>query len=187
MRPFEKELLELKNNKEKYNEMLSKLATATKGEKVYILNKLEMLKRLEAKQENIELAASIRDLSKTLNSIKSELNLVADFHNKFNVPIAQKPTLIKKDRAQNRYKLIKDEVEEYKQGTEKKDIENIAKELADILYATYGAILEHGLQNIITEVFAEVHKSNMSKEYNQYKMIKGEKYFEADIKQLFNE
>lgn len=121
---------------------------------------------------------------KNMKSIIKELKLVRDFHKKFNVPISDKPALINKDRYDLRYKLMKDEIEEYKQGTENVDPENIAKELADILYATYGTILEHGLQDVIGEVFEEVHNSNMSKDYSQYKMVKGESYFDANIKKI---
>ena len=64
-------------------------------------------------------------------------------------------------------------------------LEDFAKELADILYAVYGTIIEHGLQDKMQEIFEEVHNSNMSKDYHEYKMVKGEKYFKADIKKFF--
>ena len=70
-------------------------------------------------------------------------------------------------------------------GAENGDIKNIAKELCDILYAVYGTILEHGLQDIIKDIFEEVNKSNMSKEYTEFKMKKGENYFEPDIDKFF--
>jgi predicted HAD superfamily Cof-like phosphohydrolase len=69
-------------------------------------------------------------------------------------------------------------------GTKDKKIENIAKELADILYTVYGTILEHGLQDKIEEIFAENHRSQMSKEYSPEKMIKGKKFKEASIKKI---
>ena len=116
--------------------------------------------------------------------MKKELELVSEFHKKFNVPILNKPSLIQEDRATTRYKLMRDEVEEYHKGVEEQDLENIAKELADILYSTYGTILEHGLQDKIQEIFNEAHRSNMSKEYHEYKMIKGPNYSKADIKKI---
>lgn len=114
-----------------------------------------------------------------------QLNLVKQFHQKFRVPISEKPTLVADDRALNRHRLIKEEVDEYLAGARNGDLENIAKELADILYSVYGAILEHGLQNQMEEIFEEVHRSNMSKDYHEYKMIKGSEYFKADIKKFF--
>ncbi len=114
-------------------------------------------------------------------NMKKELSLVAEFHKKFGSPVLEKPALIPKDRTDFRHRLMAEEVHEYQEGVEKKDLENIAKELADILYATYGSILEHGLQDNMDEVFAEVHRSNMSKEYNEYKATKGKDYSPADI------
>ena len=82
---------------------------------------------------------------------------------------------------------MKDEVEEYLVGVQNEDIENIAKELADILYVVYGTILEHGLQDKIEAIFEEVHRSNMSKDYHQYKMVKGKNYFKANVKKFFHD
>lgn len=76
---------------------------------------------------------------------------------------------------------------EYIEGVKNGDLENIAKELSDILYAVYGTILEHGLQDVMEEVFEEVHSSHMSKDYSQYKMIKGEKYFKPNLERFFDE
>ena len=117
--------------------------------------------------------------------MKTELKLVKEFHKKFKVPILKKPSLIPKDRSDLRYALMHEEVEEYKLGVANKDLENIAKELADILYSTYGTILEHGLQDKMEAVFKEVHRSNMSKDYHKYKIQKGEKYSKPNLKKIF--
>lgn len=114
--------------------------------------------------------------------MKRELDLVKEFHNKFAQPILSEPSLMPVDRSENRYQLMKSEVEEYLAGVKNGDIENIAKELSDILYAVYGTILEHGLQDKIEAIFTEVHHSNMSKDYHEYKMVKGQEYFKADVK-----
>lgn len=111
----------------------------------------------------------------------SDLALVRAFHEKFHALVSSHPTLIAEDRYRNRHRLMKDEVEEYLAGAEAGDLENIAKELADILYAVYGTILEHGLQDKMQAIFEEVHRSNMSKEYHEYKMVKGEMYFKAEV------
>lgn len=118
--------------------------------------------------------------------MNQELKMVAEFHRKFKAPIANTPSLISKDRSDLRYSMTKEEIEEYKLGVEEKDLENITKELTDILYATYGTILEHGLQDKMEEIFAEVHKSNMSKDYSTHKMIKGENYFKPNLKKFFS-
>jgi len=117
--------------------------------------------------------------------MKKELELVGEFHEKFQTPILSKPSLIPNDRSEFRHRLMNEEVQEYLEGAKDGDLENIAKELADILYAVYGTVLEHGLQDVMEEVFKQVHRSHMSKDYHQYKMIKGEKYFKPDLGKIF--
>ncbi len=117
--------------------------------------------------------------------MKKQLNLVKDFHKKFNVPVLDKPSLIPKDRSDLRYRLMKEEVDEYIESVQKEDIKNLAKELSDILYGVYGTILEHGLQDKMEEIFQEVHDSQMSKDYHQYKMVKGKNYFKENLDKFF--
>lgn len=81
---------------------------------------------------------------------------------------------------------MQEEVKEYLDGTKKGDLDNIAKEIVDILYAVYGTILEHGLQDKIDEIFKEVHLSHMSKDYSKYKMIKGKSYFKPDLRKILD-
>ena len=119
--------------------------------------------------------------------MKKQLDLVKEGHIKFRAPVSALPTLIPEDRSNFRHKLMLGEVEEYLIGARNKDLINIAKELSDILYTVYGTILEHGLQDKMEEIFAEVCNSNMSKDYSEYKFIKGPNYFEADIKKFFSE
>lgn len=118
--------------------------------------------------------------------MKHELELVKQFHEKFQQPVLSTPSLIPKDRSDNRYHLMHEEVQEYQHGVADADLANIAKELADIFFTTYGTILEHSLQDVMSDVFEEVCRSNMSKDYHEYKMIKGPNYFKADIKQFLS-
>lgn len=118
--------------------------------------------------------------------MSKRIDLVKEFHKKFKVPILKKPSLISKDRTKLRYELMKEEVEEYLEGVKNNDLENIANELADILYGVYGTILEHGLQDKIDKIFEEVHRSHMSKDYHQYKMVKGKKYFKPNLKKILD-
>lgn len=117
--------------------------------------------------------------------MKKQISLVKAFHKKFKAPIADHPSDIPTDRITLRYELMHEEVQEYAFGAQKKDIQNVAKELADILYAVYGTIIEHGLQDKIEDIFEEVHNSHMTKDYHQYKMVKGKNYKEANIQQFF--
>lgn len=118
--------------------------------------------------------------------MQKELKLVKEFHKKFKAPVLSEPSLISGGRGKFRFDLMNDEVGEYLKGVDENDLENIAKELADILYAVYGTILEHGLQDKMEEIFEENHRSQMSKEYNQYKMVKGKEYFEVNIANIMN-
>ena len=43
------------------------------------------------------------------------------------------------------------------------DLVEVADALGDMLYILCGTIIEHGLQDKIEEVFAEIQRSNMSK------------------------
>lgn len=94
--------------------------------------------------------------------------MVREWHLKFGVPVAEQPTIPNQSRRQLRIELIWEEYNEFKSasgflglGTKETDLTEAADALADILYVVYGAALEWGIP--IEEVFAEVHRSNMSK------------------------
>ena len=86
-----------------------------------------------------------------------------------------------------RLDLIREELEEFKQAIEKKDIKEVADALTDILYVTYGAGHAFGID--LDKCFEEVQNSNMSKLgedgkpiYNEAgKVMKGPKYYKPDL------
>lgn len=86
-----------------------------------------------------------------------------------------------------RMDLIREEVEEVEEGVRNRDLENVAKELTDLLYVVYG--MGHSLGIDLDECFQEVQKSNLSKLddngkpiKNEYgKVVKGPNYVPADI------
>ena len=86
-----------------------------------------------------------------------------------------------------RYDLIKEELDEFKEAIEKRDIKEVADALTDILYVTYGAGHAFGIN--LDRCFQEVQNSNMSKLgsdgkpiYNQSgKVMKGPHYFKPDL------
>lgn len=57
--------------------------------------------------------------------------------------------------------LIEEEAAEFRTALEQGDIVGVADAIADLLYVVYGAALTFGIP--IREVFAEVHRSNMTK------------------------
>jgi predicted HAD superfamily Cof-like phosphohydrolase len=118
--------------------------------------------------------------------MNEQLQMVLEFHEKFHANPGYSPRLIDTERAVFRHQLIRDEVDEYlSDGVEHESLPDIAKELCDILHTVYGTIIEHGLQDIIEDVFAEVHRSNMSKDYSPQKMLKGDSYSPANVEQFF--
>ena len=86
-----------------------------------------------------------------------------------------------------RYELIKEELAEFKDALEKKDIKEVADALTDILYVTYGAGHSFGID--LDKCFEEVQNSNMSKLgkdgkpiYNDKgKVMKGPNYFKPNL------
>ena len=60
-----------------------------------------------------------------------------------------------------RYDLISEELEEFKDAIENRDIKEVADALTDILYVTYGAGHAFGID--LDKCFQEVQNSNMSK------------------------
>ena len=117
--------------------------------------------------------------------MKEDLELVKEFHRKFKIPINQIPQLISKDRAEIRFNVMREEVEEYIEGVNNNDLQNIARELADILYSTYGTVIEHGLQDKMPQIFREIHKANMTREYTESKIRKGPDYKEPNLSKFF--
>jgi predicted HAD superfamily Cof-like phosphohydrolase len=117
--------------------------------------------------------------------MKKEFAMLREFHEKYQVEISERPTLLNKENSLKRYKFMREEVEEYLEGVEAGDLPNVAKELCDILYTTYGTIVAHGLQDKIESIFAEVHQSNMTKESHPYKIKKGRDYQEPNIDKYF--
>lgn len=87
---------------------------------------------------------------------------VKEFHEAFGLPVLEEYNAnIGFDRMNLRVKLIEEEKHEFVLALEKGDIIEIADALADLAYVTYGAALEFGID--LDAVFAEVHRSNMTK------------------------
>ncbi len=89
-----------------------------------------------------------------------------------------------------RYELIKEELKEFKEAIDKKDISEVADALTDILYVTYGAGHAFGID--LDKCFEEVQSSNMSKLGNdgkpifdnKGKVMKGPNYFKPNLKKF---
>jgi len=107
--------------------------------------------------------------------MQKQLAEVAKFQIAFGQNVETQPTLINKEKAELRFKLMREENEEYLEAVEDNDLIEVADALTDQLYILCGTILEHGMQNIIEKCFEEVQRSNMSKlDNNGLPIINGE-------------
>lgn len=124
------------------------------------------------------------------------INKVKEFHEVFKIGSLEEPSgKLSEEEFMLRYNLMKEENEEYLQACKEGDLVEIADALGDKLYILCGSILKHGLQYKIEEVFAEIHRSNMSKldENNEPifredgKILKSDRYFKPNIKAILNQ
>jgi predicted HAD superfamily Cof-like phosphohydrolase len=119
------------------------------------------------------------------------INHVKDFHNAFKIKNNEAPTVDIDDMAiLLRYKLMREENEEYLEAAQNGDLVEVADALGDMLYILCGTILSHGMQHKIAEVFEEIQRSNMSKldkngqpiYREDGKVMKSDQYFKPNIK-----
>ena len=125
--------------------------------------------------------------------MKNQLDAVKAFHNAFGLGVLHKPEAdLGQEKNLLRYKLMREENEEYLEAAQEGDLEEVADALGDMLYILCGTILEHGLQHKIEEVFEEIQRSNMSKlgengkpiYREDGKVLKGPNYFKPDLKSV---
>jgi predicted HAD superfamily Cof-like phosphohydrolase len=95
--------------------------------------------------------------------MKKQLNQLNQFQIAYNSTRNTKPTLISTDDYNLRYKLGKEELDEYLEACNNGDIIEVADALADQLYILLGTMVSHGMGDVIEDIFDEVHRSNMSK------------------------
>lgn len=129
-------------------------------------------------------------------SILEAAQKVADFHDAFGIPNAAHPTeKLSQKQIDLRFRLMDEENNEYKEAAENNDLVEIADALGDKLYILLGTIMSHGMQHIITDVFEEIHRSNMSKLgedgkpiiREDGKVLKGNNYFKPNLKRILEE
>lgn len=97
-------------------------------------------------------------------TLNDAIEKVREFHDAFGIKNAEAPTAeLSKSDILLRYKLMREENEEYLEAAEQGDLVEIADALGDMLYILCGTILSHGLEGKIAEVFEEIQRSNMSK------------------------
>lgn len=116
--------------------------------------------------------------------MNKEQAAVAAFHRKYGHPVAERPCWLRAARSDLRADLIEEECRELvhalRHGSARGDT---AKEAADLVYVVLGTMVEMGID--FGPVFAEVHRSNMSKDpaakRADGKQLKGDSYTPPDI------
>ena len=125
--------------------------------------------------------------------MKQKMEAVKDFHKAFKLDFRETPKAnLGQSKNMLRYKLMREENEEYLDAANDDDLVEVADALGDMLYILCGTIIEHGLQYKIEEVFEEIQRSNMSKlgadgepiYREDGKVLKGPNYFKPDIERI---
>jgi len=124
--------------------------------------------------------------------MEKQLKQLKEFHEVFNLDWGDKPAHLNEKTKKLRIEIMREEMKEATEAMENEPIENIAKELADVLYVVCGTIGEYGLGDKMEQIFDEVHKSNMSKLDSKGKpiyredgkVLKSSDYKPADIKTI---
>ncbi len=92
---------------------------------------------------------------------KTMFEMVRDFHEAFGQRVGTKPWLPYGDERELRMRLMKEEMKEYEQAEHNNDLNNLAVELADIIYIACGTAVSYGIP--LDNVFNAIHQANMNK------------------------
>lgn len=96
--------------------------------------------------------------------MRAQLEALLEFHRTFGAYVSETPTgKLPPQVRELRIRLIQEEMEEYADAARRGDLVAVADALTDLLYVVLGAMVAHGLQDVAEALFAEVHRSNMSK------------------------
>jgi len=128
--------------------------------------------------------------------MKAKIEAVKAFHTAFKIGYRDTPKAdLGTEKNMLRYKLMREENEEYLEAANNNDLEEVADALGDMLYILCGTIIEHGLQHKIDAVFEEIQRSNMSKlgadgkpiYREDGKVLKGPNYFKPNIGEILKQ
>ena len=139
-----------------------------------------------------------------------QINMVREFHTTFGAPVADVPGICNPDRLTLRARLILEEAKEFLEGAGldvnvngeivdnplrvNRDLVLMADALMDLLYVTYGTLIELGMGERSEAMFAHVHASNMSKVgedgkpvlRTDGKILKGPNFFPPELGQFLS-
>jgi predicted HAD superfamily Cof-like phosphohydrolase len=130
-------------------------------------------------------------MTKEIN--KTTLEQVQEFHETYGLPVANEQTTGNDQTKELRINLLQEELDELKEALDNDDLIETLDALIDLQYVLDGAFLSFGMQDVKTEAFNEVHRSNMSKlgedgkpirREGDGKVMKGPNYFKPDMVQF---
>jgi predicted HAD superfamily Cof-like phosphohydrolase len=134
--------------------------------------------------------------------MQKQIQNLEEFQRKFNSIYNTEPTFLTEEEYNLRYALSKEELEEYLEACQNKDMVEILDAIVDRIFLAIGDAVCHGLQDKLVDAFQEVVDSNMSKlDENGKPIINGENgvldttrplgkilksknYFEPNLKQF---
>jgi len=110
-----------------------------------------------------------------------------EFHSSYEIPNDKQQKNLRLSLIKEEYKEVKKVLDTTRSQYEEIDRSALAKELADLLYVTYGTALVFNID--LDTALLEVHKSNMSKlgddgkpiRREDGKILKGKNYKEPDM------
>lgn len=128
-------------------------------------------------------------------TLQETIDAVRQFHEAFEIRNAPGPEA--RPSAATialRHRLMAEENEEYLEAAEAGDLVEVADALGDMLYILCGTILQHGMHDVIENVFLEIQRSNMSKlgpdgrpiHREDGKVMKGPDYSPPDLAPIVN-
>jgi len=124
--------------------------------------------------------------------IKSNFDLVGDFHDAFGVENKTEPDFPDDKTCKLRINLITEELQEFEDAVRNEDIIAVADALTDLLYVVYGSGHAFGID--LDRCFREVHRSTMWKlgrdgkpiRREDGKVMKGPNFTPPDLSFILN-
>ena len=122
--------------------------------------------------------------------------MVTEFHKAVGHPIADAPTLDDPDENYLRHDLIREELSEFKEACQERDLVAAFDALCDLEYVVQTAFIALGFHRLKAPGMAEVHRSNMSKanadgEFRRDpitgKILKGDNYSPPNLAKIMEQ
>jgi hypothetical protein len=121
--------------------------------------------------------------------MKNQIADVLAFHVKMGLEYAAHPKQLREEAVNRRIRLIEEEFDEFIESWERDDYIGQIDALMDLLYVTYGTLVEMGILNA-QPFWDEVQRSNMTKiggYENEYgKWVKPDTYSAANLTGVFD-